>query len=178
MVGQGLTVPLRHSGVTVGSVQGSDHLCPALVQPETLWRRHPPFLRLPGSFRLEGLYRRDPCRLLWCHLCVHDCCQNTCIFMAGRVDPALVLLCWGGCCFSKATSYVCPLVLFLSCPSPPRCSALSFPPILPPLNFWKAHLEYSCFLWDGPYVSSHALCIRGFFFFFLLSCSHKVVSAL
>lgn len=53
-----------------------------------------------------------------------------------------------GCCFLKATSYVRPAVLLLlSC-----LPSAALPPLLPQPphpEFWKAHLLYSCLLWDG-----------------------------
>lgn len=39
--------------VTVGTTQGSDHQCPALVQPEALWGKVPLVLELSGLFRFK-----------------------------------------------------------------------------------------------------------------------------
>lgn len=48
--GLSLCLPIV-SLVTVGTTQGSDHQCPALVQPETLWRKVAVVLELSGLFR-------------------------------------------------------------------------------------------------------------------------------
>lgn len=116
---------------------------------------------------------------MWSHLCVHSHCQDWSIFTAGLWgagrDPAFVLLCWGGgVVFLKATSYVCPVVLLFLSRLPLCCSSSLFSPTSPnPPEFWKAHLQYSCLLWDGPSVSSHALCVRVFYCYFFFPFSRR-----
>lgn len=102
----------------------------------------------------------------------------------GQDGPCVVAMGWG-CCFSQ--SYLLCLSssfvpLHASHPAALRPPLL---PNLPPLNFWKAHLQYLCSLWDGSSVSSHALFVRVvcgvfscvFFFSSFLSLSEKIVAA-
>lgn len=143
-------------------------LCPGtevLCAQEGVSLKHPgedpTFLTISWVIRVEGpiLFRS------W-QLCGPN---SACVIMVAKIglssrsgdEPGFVLLReGGGVVFLKATSYVLPvLLLFPSC-LPFCCSAPPPSPQTPHPEFWKAHLQYLCSLWDGPSVSSHALFVR------------------
>lgn len=119
-----------------------------------------------------------------CALSLPKLASGLCRAGWGQDGPCVVAMGWG-CCFSQ--SYLLCLSssfvpLHASHPAALRPPLL---PNLPPLNFWKAHLQYLCSLWDGSSVSSHALFVRVvcgvfscvFFFSSFLSLSEKIVAA-
>ena len=153
-----------------------------VILPETLWRESHLSYSLLGHPGLGACVLQIPAKARP-HLCVHYHCQNLSLFRAGWGQASLCVVAMGrGCCFSK--SYLlCLSSSFV--PFMPPILLLCFPPTspsLPSLNFWKAHLQYLCSLWDGSsrFTSCFICKSCGFFvfvFFSFLSLSEKVVAA-
>lgn len=148
----GLPVPMGHLGVPAGI---APHQSPPLVQPETLYRKVQVFLEVAGLFRPEGACVTKIYTTLWpppvplsLPKLVYFQGSCVCLYVVGG-DPAWVLLCWGGCCFSK--SYLLclsSLLLF----SPPPSAALPPPSSRPTLSFGKHICNiHICFGMDAPF---------------------------
>lgn len=102
---------------------------PSIISARKALEKEPTVLTACRAAQAREPVLLRPLQTMWCHLCVHDHCQNRCVFVAGQGEPALVLLCWGGCCFSK--SYLLCL---------PTCSSV---PLLPPLLLYCSLLSQS-----------------------------------
>lgn len=172
--------------------------CPPGVPQDHSWLRpgmtspglersgaNPTFLTVCWVLQVWGPVFFKSFSRVWPHLRVHYHCQNwPLVSLQGWLGTRRPVSCCNGAGVLFFSKLPLTFVQFFCSPTrlPSCCSASPTSPQPPrPLNFWKAHLQYLCLLWDGSSVSSHALFVRvvcGFFFFSsFLSLSEKIVAA-